>query len=180
MILAFWWSCHNRMSMFNQHLSISSKHARQSSSVLRLIRLFEHSAVGSMILNRTMASKYKFIFQIWAVTIPIVVPIRLKWRLVHPFTGRPLPNWRFSRFSKPLSGKITMSSSFILWKIQESYTNNVSIKFYIYVFEKSIFKKMYKLSAKKSKFSQFWSAIVNRICSALGLSEIWAERSIWS
>ena len=155
MILAFWWSCHNRMSMFNQHLSISSKHVRQSSSVLRLIRLFEHSAVGSMILNRTMASKYKFMFQIWAVTIPIVVPIRLKWRLVHPFTGRPLPNWRFSRFSKPLSAKITMSSSFILWKIQESYTNNVSIKFYIYVFKNLFSKKCINCQQKNLNFPNF-------------------------
>ena len=154
MILAFWWSCHNRMSMFNQHLSISSKHARQSSSVLRLIRLFEHSAVGSMILNRTMASKNKYMFQIWAVTIPIVVPIRLKWRLVHPFTGRPLPNWRFSRFSKPLSGKITMSSSFILWKIQESYTEVWQIMYplnFTFISLKNLFSKiMYKLSTKKN------------------------------
>ena len=34
MILAFWLSCHNRMSMFNQHLSISKKQACLGSRLL--------------------------------------------------------------------------------------------------------------------------------------------------
>ena len=64
-------------------------------------------------------------------------------------------SWHFVQRKEVVSGVL-----------HRSLTNNVSINFYIKVYEKSIFQIMYKLSRIMSNFSHFLSAVANRTCSA--------------